>query len=157
MRATPARQAGSWSSVGIGGLSLAIGGTLGIAVEKFGSSVRIYNAERSRLHTTTVEGLAGADCSLHPMQEAFIEYDAFQCGYCTPGQILSAIACVGEHHADTDAMIREYMSGNICRCAAYPNIVAAIRQAKMQMEQSNVAHRWPPQGNRRSPVSLGRT
>jgi xanthine dehydrogenase YagT iron-sulfur-binding subunit len=85
---------------------------------------------------TTVEGLAGADGSLHPMQQAFIEHDAFQCGYCTPGQILSAIACVREHHADTDAMIREYMSGNICRCAAYPNIVAAIRQAKTQMEQA---------------------
>jgi len=70
------------------------------------------------------------------MQQAFIEHDAFQCGYCTPGQILSAIACVREHHAETDAMIREYMSGNNCWCAAYPNIVAAIRQTKTQMEQA---------------------
>jgi xanthine dehydrogenase YagT iron-sulfur-binding subunit len=85
---------------------------------------------------TTIEGLASSDGSLHPMQQAFIEHDAFQCGYCTPGQVLSAIACVREHHAETDAMIREYMSGNICRCAAYPNIVAAIRQAKTQMEQA---------------------
>jgi xanthine dehydrogenase YagT iron-sulfur-binding subunit len=85
---------------------------------------------------TTIEGLAGADGSLHPMQQAFIEHDAFQCGYCTPGQILSGIACVREHHADSDAMIREYMSGNICRCAAYPNIVTAIKEAKTQMEQA---------------------
>jgi xanthine dehydrogenase YagT iron-sulfur-binding subunit len=83
---------------------------------------------------TTIEGLAGADGALHPMQQAFIEQDAFQCGYCTPGQIVSAVACVREGHADSDAMIREYMSGNICRCAAYPHIVAAIRQAKAGME-----------------------
>jgi xanthine dehydrogenase YagT iron-sulfur-binding subunit len=79
---------------------------------------------------TTVEGLAAADGTLHPMQQAFIDHDAFQCGYCTPGQILSAIACVQEGHADSDGDIREYMSGNLCRCAAYPNIVAAIDQAK---------------------------
>jgi xanthine dehydrogenase YagT iron-sulfur-binding subunit len=85
---------------------------------------------------TTIEGLSGADGALHPMQQAFIQHDAFQCGYCTPGQILSAVACVREHHAETDAMIREYMSGNICRCAAYPHIVAAIKQAKTQMEQA---------------------
>jgi xanthine dehydrogenase YagT iron-sulfur-binding subunit len=77
---------------------------------------------------TTVEGLASGG-KLHPMQQAFIEQDAFQCGYCTPGQIMSAIACVREGHANTDADIREYMSGNICRCAAYPNIVAAVKQA----------------------------
>jgi xanthine dehydrogenase YagT iron-sulfur-binding subunit len=77
---------------------------------------------------TTIEGLPGGD-RLHPMQQAFIDQDAFQCGYCTPGQILSAIACVKEGHADSDADIREYMSGNICRCAAYPNIVAAVKQA----------------------------
>lgn len=82
---------------------------------------------------TTIEGLAGADGSLHPMQQAFIDQDAFQCGYCTPGQILSAIACITEGHAETDAQIREYMSGNLCRCAAYPHIVAAIKQAKTQM------------------------
>jgi xanthine dehydrogenase YagT iron-sulfur-binding subunit len=76
----------------------------------------------------TVEGLAQGD-RLHPMQQAFIDQDAFQCGYCTPGQIMSAIACVTEGHANSDAEIGEYMSGNICRCAAYPNIVAAVKQA----------------------------
>jgi xanthine dehydrogenase YagT iron-sulfur-binding subunit len=82
----------------------------------------------------TIEGLAAADGGLHPMQQAFIDHDAFQCGYCTPGQIMSAVACVNEGHANTDDDIREYMSGNICRCAAYPNIVAAIKQARTQME-----------------------
>ncbi|WP_407178896.1 (2Fe-2S)-binding protein [Bradyrhizobium sp. STM 3562] len=77
---------------------------------------------------TTIEGLADGD-KLHPMQQAFIDQDAFQCGYCTPGQIMSAVACVKEGHAKSDDDIREYMSGNICRCAAYPNIVAAIKQA----------------------------
>lgn len=77
---------------------------------------------------TTIEGLA-TDDRLHPMQQAFVDNDAFQCGYCTPGQIMSAIACVKEGHAGSDADIREYMSGNICRCAAYPNIVAAVKQA----------------------------
>ncbi|TQF32077.1 (2Fe-2S)-binding protein [Bradyrhizobium sp. UNPA324] len=77
---------------------------------------------------TTIEGLA-TDDRLHPMQQAFIDNDAFQCGYCTPGQIMSAIACVKEGHAKSEADIREYMSGNICRCAAYPNIVAAVKQA----------------------------
>jgi len=77
---------------------------------------------------TTIEGLA-TDDRLHPMQQAFIDNDAFQCGYCTPGQIMSAVACVKEGHAGSDNDIREYMSGNICRCAAYPNIVAAVKQA----------------------------
>ncbi|WP_424578382.1 (2Fe-2S)-binding protein [Bradyrhizobium sp. USDA 326] len=77
---------------------------------------------------TTIEGLA-TDDRLHPMQQAFIDNDAFQCGYCTPGQIMSAVACVKEGHAGNEADIREYMSGNICRCAAYPNIVAAVKQA----------------------------
>jgi xanthine dehydrogenase YagT iron-sulfur-binding subunit len=81
----------------------------------------------------TIEGLAQADGTLHPMQQAFIDRDALQCGYCTPGQIMSAVACVQEGHADSDAEIREYMSGNLCRCAAYPHIVAAIRQARMHM------------------------
>jgi xanthine dehydrogenase YagT iron-sulfur-binding subunit len=85
---------------------------------------------------TTIEGLAGADGALHPMQQAFIDQDAFQCGYCTPGQIMSAVGCVREGHADTDPDIREYMSGNLCRCAAYPNIVAAIKQAKAQMRSA---------------------
>lgn len=77
---------------------------------------------------TTVEGLA-TDGVLHPVQQAFIDHDAFQCGYCTPGQICSAVGLIAEGKAKTDDDIRELMSGNICRCAAYPNIVAAIRQA----------------------------
>jgi len=82
----------------------------------------------------TIEGLSPEDGTLHPMQQAFIDNDAFQCGFCTPGQIMSAIACVHEGHGNSEDQIREYMSGNICRCAAYPNIVAAVRQAKAQME-----------------------
>jgi xanthine dehydrogenase YagT iron-sulfur-binding subunit len=74
---------------------------------------------------TTIEGLA-ADGELHPMQAAFVEHDAFQCGYCTPGQIMSAVKLLEEGHAGNDAEIAEWMSGNICRCAAYPNIRAAI-------------------------------
>ena len=83
---------------------------------------------------TTIEGIGGTD-ALHPMQQAFIEQDALQCGYCTPGQIISAIACIAEGHARTEAEIREYMSGNLCRCAAYPNIVAAIVQARAKMRE----------------------
>jgi xanthine dehydrogenase YagT iron-sulfur-binding subunit len=83
---------------------------------------------------TTIEGLQAADGTLHPMQQAFIDQDAFQCGYCTPGQIMSAIACVQEGHARSDDDIREYMSGNLCRCAAYPHIVAAIKQAAPQIK-----------------------
>jgi xanthine dehydrogenase YagT iron-sulfur-binding subunit len=79
---------------------------------------------------TTIEGLAALDGTLHPMQQAFIDHDGFQCGYCTPGQIMSAIACIREGHGGADAEIREYMSGNLCRCAAYPNIVAAINQVR---------------------------
>ncbi|MBZ9857112.1 2Fe-2S iron-sulfur cluster binding domain-containing protein [Mesorhizobium sp. CA13] len=85
---------------------------------------------------TTVEGLASTDGSLHPMQQAFIDHDAFQCGYCTPGQIMSAIGCVDEGHAGSEDDIREYMSGNLCRCAAYPNIVAAIVQARDQIRRA---------------------
>jgi xanthine dehydrogenase YagT iron-sulfur-binding subunit len=81
---------------------------------------------------TTIEGLANGD-ELHPMQTAFIEHDGFQCGYCTPGQICSAVACVKEGHADSDDQIREWMSGNICRCGAYANILAAIKQAKTKI------------------------
>ena len=80
---------------------------------------------------TTIEGLANGE-ALHPMQAAFIKHDAFQCGYCTPGQIMSAVACVHEGHAANDDQIREYMSGNLCRCAAYPKIVEAIREAAPQ-------------------------
>ena len=79
-------------------------------------------------HITTVEGLAQGD-QLHPVQAAFIEQDAFQCGYCTPGQICSAVGLIHEGHAKTDDEIREGMAGNICRCGAYPHIVAAVRQA----------------------------
>ncbi|MEP6596102.1 MAG: (2Fe-2S)-binding protein [Ginsengibacter sp.] len=78
---------------------------------------------------TTIEGLANGG-NLHPMQQAFIKHDGFQCGYCTPGQIMSAVACIHEGHADSEEEIREYMSGNICRCGAYPNIVNAIADVK---------------------------
>jgi xanthine dehydrogenase YagT iron-sulfur-binding subunit len=78
---------------------------------------------------TTIEGLAKGD-DLHPMQEAFLKHDGFQCGYCTPGQIMSAVACIKEGHANNESEIREYMSGNICRCGAYPNIVNAILEVK---------------------------
>ena len=77
---------------------------------------------------TTIEGLA-KDGVLHPLQQAFIEHDAFQCGYCTPGQICSAVGLIAEGRAQTADEIRESMSGNICRCGAYPNIVAAIQKA----------------------------
>lgn len=78
---------------------------------------------------TTIEGLANGE-KLHPIQAAFIEHDGFQCGYCTPGQICSAVALLKENHANSDDEIREWMSGNICRCGAYPNILAAIKEAK---------------------------
>src|SRR5688572_7607486 len=78
---------------------------------------------------TTIEGIATGD-KLHPMQEAFIKHDGFQCGYCTPGQIMSAVCCIKEGHANSPDEIREFMSGNICRCGAYPNIVDAIMEVK---------------------------
>ena len=78
---------------------------------------------------TTVEGLARGE-ELHPLQQAFIDHDGFQCGYCTPGQLMSGVACLKEGHAKTDDSVREWMSGNLCRCGAYPNIVAAIRQVE---------------------------
>ena len=84
---------------------------------------------------TTIEGLADSEGVLHPMQQAFIDHDAFQCGYCTPGQIISAVACVNEGHANSAEDVREYMSGNLCRCAAYPNIVDAVLDAKSKMEE----------------------
>jgi xanthine dehydrogenase YagT iron-sulfur-binding subunit len=83
----------------------------------------------------TIEGLSRAGGALHPMQKAFIEQDAFQCGYCTPGQIMSAVACVREGRAKTDDQIKESMSGNLCRCGAYPKIVAAIKQARDEGER----------------------
>ncbi|HEX7200152.1 MAG TPA: (2Fe-2S)-binding protein [Dongiaceae bacterium] len=78
---------------------------------------------------TTIEGLSEPGGELHPVQRAFLAEDAFQCGYCTPGQIMSAVACIREGHAGSDGEIREYMSGNLCRCGAYPHIVAAVREA----------------------------
>ncbi|WP_276602612.1 (2Fe-2S)-binding protein [Nannocystis pusilla] len=93
-----------------------INSCLSLAVMRDGASV------------TTIEGLAEGD-ALHPLQQAFIENDAFQCGYCTPGQICSAVGLLAEGHARSDDQIRELMSGNLCRCGAYPNIVAAIGQA----------------------------
>jgi xanthine dehydrogenase YagT iron-sulfur-binding subunit len=93
-----------------------INSCLTLAVMKEGASV------------TTIEGLA-TNGTLHPLQQAFIDHDAFQCGYCTPGQICSAAGLIAEGKAKTAAEIRELMSGNICRCGAYPNIVAAIQQA----------------------------
>jgi xanthine dehydrogenase YagT iron-sulfur-binding subunit len=77
---------------------------------------------------TTVEGLASGD-QLHPLQQAFIDQDAFQCGYCTSGQIVSGVGCIAERHTGSRDEIREWMSGNICRCGAYPNIVSAVQQA----------------------------
>jgi xanthine dehydrogenase YagT iron-sulfur-binding subunit len=77
---------------------------------------------------TTIEGLATKG-ELHPVQEAFIDQDAFQCGFCTPGQIMSAVGCINEGHANDPDEIREWMSGNLCRCSAYPQIVAAVRAA----------------------------
>ena len=77
----------------------------------------------------TIEGLSAENGALHPVQAAFVEHDAFQCGYCTPGQIMSAVACIREGRATSDDEIREYMSGNLCRCGAYNSIVAAVREA----------------------------
>ncbi|RSM88501.1 (2Fe-2S)-binding protein [Kibdelosporangium aridum] len=83
---------------------------------------------RQGVSITTVEGLAKGD-RLHPVQEEFIRHDAFQCGGCTPGQIMSAVACIKEGHTGSDDEIREWMSGNLCRCACYPNIVSAVKAA----------------------------
>jgi xanthine dehydrogenase YagT iron-sulfur-binding subunit len=88
---------------------------------------------------TTIEGLAQADGTLHPMQQAFVEHDAFQCGYCTPGQICSAAGLLKEGRAHTRAEIREYMSGNICRCGAYTNIADAIEDVLQQHEVREAA------------------
>jgi xanthine dehydrogenase YagT iron-sulfur-binding subunit len=88
---------------------------------------------------TTIEGLASETGPLHPMQQAFIDCDAYQCGYCTPGQIMSAVACVNEGHAGSADEIREYMSGNLCRCAAYPKIVEAVERARAEMQPQSEA------------------
>jgi len=84
----------------------------------------------------TVEGLAGPGGRLHPVQQAFIDHDAFQCGYCTPGQVISAVACIAEGHATDEATVREWMSGNLCRCSAYPQIAAAVLDAAARMRRA---------------------
>jgi xanthine dehydrogenase YagT iron-sulfur-binding subunit len=100
-----------------------INSCLTLAVMKDGASI------------TTIEGLAEGS-GLHPLQAAFLEHDAFQCGYCTPGQICSAAGLIAEGHAATADEIRELMSGNLCRCGAYPNIVAAIQEVLEKAERS---------------------
>jgi xanthine dehydrogenase YagT iron-sulfur-binding subunit len=92
--------------------------------------------QTARRRVTTIEGLSADPGALHPMQQAFIDHDALQCGYCTPGQIMAAVACVEEGHASSPEEIREYMSGNLCRCGAYPGIVAAIQDAAAKMRRS---------------------
>ena len=94
-------------------------------------------AQVDGLPVTTIEGVAQPDGTLHAVQSAFLEFDAFQCGYCTPGQIMSAVACIEEGHATSDDEIREYMSGNICRCGAYPHIVAAVRDAAARLQEES--------------------
>ncbi|MEB3371901.1 (2Fe-2S)-binding protein [Saccharopolyspora mangrovi] len=89
-------------------------------------AVRMEGAE-----VTTIEGLADEDGALHPLQQAFIDRDAFQCGYCTPGQIMSGVGCIEEGHTGTRAEIREWMSGNICRCGCYVKIVDAVEQTAL--------------------------
>lgn len=91
-------------------------------------------AKVERRQVLTIEGLAEGN-ALHPMQQAFIDHDALQCGYCTPGQIMAAVACVAEGNATSKERIREYMSGNICRCGAYVGIVAAIQDAAPKMRR----------------------
>lgn len=99
------------------------------------NSCLILAVSRDGAEITTIEGLAEGG-KLHPLQEAFIEHDAFQCGYCTPGQICSAVGLLAEGHAHTRAEIREHMSGNLCRCGAYTNIADAIEDV---LKQGNVA------------------
>ena len=89
----------------------------------------ILLAQCQGLAITTVEGLAGPNGELHPVQRAFLDNDAFQCGYCTPGQLLSAVACIAEGHTGSAEEVREWMSGNLCRCSAYPQITAAVLAA----------------------------
>ncbi|MGE1157384.1 (2Fe-2S)-binding protein [Pantoea agglomerans] len=94
-------------------------------------------AQADGAEVTSIEGLASTEGELHPVQRCFMENDAFQCGYCTPGQIMSAVACIKEGHAGSEDEIREYMSGNLCRCGAYPHIVDAIKQAAAEMEKES--------------------
>jgi len=106
------------------------------------SSLQLAAAHRGEV--TTVEGLTGPDRKLHPKQATFVRHDALQCGYCTPGQILSAVACGAEGHATSAADVRAWMAGNLCRCAAYPNIVAAVLDVAGVTEA-------PERGSSRSP------
>jgi xanthine dehydrogenase YagT iron-sulfur-binding subunit len=92
----------------------------------------VLGAAADGQEVTTVEGLADGE-ELHPVQRAFIDQDAFQCGFCTPGQVISAVACIAEGHATSDAEIREWMSGNICRCSSYPQITQAVKAAAAAM------------------------
>nr|WP_317851379.1 (2Fe-2S)-binding protein [Pantoea agglomerans] len=94
-------------------------------------------AQADGAEVTSIEGLASTKGELHPVQRCFMENDAFQCGYCTPGQIMSAVACIKEGHAGSEDEIREYMSGNLCRCGAYPHIVDAIKQAAAEMAKES--------------------
>ena len=94
-------------------------------------------AQADGAEVTSIEGLASTEGELHPVQRCFIKNDAFQCGYCTPGQIMSAVACIKEGHAGSEDEIREYMSGNLCRCGAYPHIVDAIKQAAAEMAKES--------------------
>nr|BAC54899.1 aldehyde oxidase small subunit [Methylobacillus sp. KY4400] len=94
-------------------------------------------AQADGAEVTSIEGLQSASGELHPVQRCFVENDAFQCGYCTPGQIMSAVACIKEGHAGSDDEIREYMSGNLCRCGAYPHIIDAIKQAAAEMAKES--------------------
>lgn len=96
-------------------------------------------AQAEGRNVTTIEGLAEPDGTLHAVQAAFLRYDAFQCGYCTSGQIMSAVACIKEGHARSDDEIREYMSGNLCRCGAYPNIVKAVKEAAATLSQEAIS------------------
>jgi xanthine dehydrogenase YagT iron-sulfur-binding subunit len=92
------------------------------------NSCMVLAAQADGREVTTDRGLARGD-ELHPVQQAFIDQDGFQCGFCTPGQIMSAVACINEGHTGSEAEIREWMSGNLCRCSAYPQIVAAVQDA----------------------------
>lgn len=94
----------------------------------------VYVAQLDGAAVTTAEGIAGPDGELHPVQAAFIEHDAFQCGFCTPGQVVSAVACIAEGHATDETTVREWMSGNLCRCSAYPQITAAVLDAAARMK-----------------------
>lgn len=94
-------------------------------------------AQADGAEVTSIEGLASTEGELHAVQRCFMENDAFQCGYCTPGQIMSAVACIKEGHAGSEDEIREYMSGNLCRCGAYPHIVDAIKQAAAEMAKES--------------------